>query len=171
MSFSSLISRGVGTIQNCITSIPRTVVQYCTVLFVYFERPWYTWYNIGFFPFLEGPFWGGSRVTLTIFQFWFRVMLCMGLGQTIPVWLLRKCTEAGSTFSVFTDLYKLVNGLRNVEKYGFYLFQSMLEINEIWSIIQIYNILSASNLLPSGPGVKLSPNQTFLSELLDLKFP
>ena len=85
--------------------------------------------------------------------------------------LLRKCTVAGSTFSVFTDLYKLVNGLRNVEKYEFYLFQSMLEINEIWSIIQIYNILSASNLLPSGPGVKLSPNQTFLSELLDLKFP
>ena len=49
----------------------------------------------------------------------------------------------GATFSVFTDLYKLVNGLKNVEKYGFYIFQSMLEINEIWSIIPIYNILSA----------------------------
>ena len=49
----------------------------------------------------------------------------------------------GATFSVFTDLYKLVNGLKNVEKYGFYIFQSMLEINEIWFIIPIYNILSA----------------------------
>ena len=48
-----------------------------------------------------------------------------------------------ATFSVFTDLYKLVNGLKNVEKYGFYIFQSMLEINEIWYIIPIYNILSA----------------------------
>ena len=49
----------------------------------------------------------------------------------------------GATFSVFTDLYKLVNGLKNVEKYGFYLFQSMLEINEIWYIIPIYILLSA----------------------------
>ena len=30
-----------------------------------------------------------------------------------------------------------------MEKYGFYIFQSMLEINEIWYIITIYNILSA----------------------------
>ena len=43
----------------------------------------------------------------------------------------------GATFSVFTDLYKLVNGLKNVEKYGFFIFQSMLEINEIWYIIII----------------------------------
>ena len=38
-------------------------------------------YHIGSLHFLEGPFWGGSRVTLTIFQFWFRVMLCMGFWQ------------------------------------------------------------------------------------------
>ena len=49
----------------------------------------------------------------------------------------------GATFSVFTDLYKLVNGLKNVEKYGFYIFQSMLEKNKIWYIITIYNLLSA----------------------------
>ena len=74
------------------------------------------------------------------------------LVQTRPVCYLRKCTEAGSTFSVFTDLYKLVNGLKNVEKYWFYLFQSMLEINEIWYIIPIYNILSAQINILLSPG-------------------
>ena len=56
-----------------------------------------------------------------------------------PVHFL-KCMSLPSSLS---DLYKLVNGLKNVEKYGFYIFQSMLEINEIWYIIIIYNILSA----------------------------
>ena len=54
-------------------------------------------------------------------------------------------------------------------KYWFYLFQSMLEINKIWYIIPIYNILSAQISSSPGPGVKLSPIQTFLSDLLDLK--
>ena len=69
-------------------------------------------------------------------------------------------------------LVKLVNGLKNVEKYGFYLFQSMLEKNEICYIIPIYKIYCLHKYPPlPGPGVKLSPIQTFLSDLLDHSRP